>query len=452
MAAPAETTEGLFPKPFMRKVTERICIAQNVNGFSTTKKFHCFQSQALIQYHGYCDDFGPFNIASVCSFIRALEHELESHPTRTIVHCVDSGTRQLTNAVFLLGAFMLLKYNSTSENVEDCFNWLEDDMIENFRDATYAPSSFGLTLQDCWKGLEKGIALGWVEYGGSSPQWGQTNIDEYAHFDCPLNADMHVVVPGKFIAFKGPRDLGGLSYFDDADGNRDFGPHHYAALFRDLGVTDVVRLNEPEYGLEAFAAAGLRHHDLAFDDCTPPPPAVVARFFRVADAAGGLIAVHCRAGLGRTGTLIALHMMRTHGFAPREAIAWLRLMRPGCVIGKQQHFLCDTVAAAASAPPPAPASERPPTVPEELAGQVAAGMAHRCAAATAAATAAAATTATATVTAATDSRHCLAAGRETVEGASGSKPVPTVGPVVGRRASRLVGPEPEADGALDLVL
>ena len=46
-----------------------------------------------------------------------------------------------------------------------------------------------------------------------------------------------------------------------------------------------------------------------------------------------------QAGLGRTGTLIALYMMKHKQFAAREAIAWLRICRPGSVIGPQQAYL-----------------------------------------------------------------------------------------------------------------
>ena len=40
-----------------------------------------------------------------------------------------------------------------------------------------------------------------------------------------------------------------------------------------------------------------------------------------------------------------LYLMRSCGFSAREAMGWLRIMRPGSVIGEQQHYLCAVDAA-----------------------------------------------------------------------------------------------------------
>lgn len=45
------------------------------------------------------------------------------------------------------------------------------------------------------------------------------------------------------------------------------------------------------------------------------------------------------AGLGRTGTLIGCYLMKRYCFTAAEAIGWIRICRPGSVIGPQQNFL-----------------------------------------------------------------------------------------------------------------
>lgn len=97
-----------------------------------------------------------------------------------------------------------------------------------------------------------------------------------------------------------------------------------------------------------------------FDDGTNPTLEMTREFIDLSDrviSAGGVVAVHCKAGLGRTGTLIGAYLIYKHGFTASEgtfrlplpdylltrslslAIGFMRLMRPGSCVGPQQHYL-----------------------------------------------------------------------------------------------------------------
>lgn len=75
--------------------------------------------------------------------------------------------------------------------------------------------------------------------------------------------------------------------------------------------------------------------DLEFPDGSCPPENIIKKFIQIMNQHEHTgVAVHCRAGLGRTGTLIGCYLTQKHKITDAKAlIAWMRLCRPGMVVG-----------------------------------------------------------------------------------------------------------------------
>jgi len=126
----------------------------------------------------------------------------------------------------------------------------------------------------------------------------------------------------------------------DGDGYRTFTPEDYAPTFKKWKVGTVVRLNNKStYDREKFLKSGIKHLDLYFVDGGTPSEEIVETFLEQSEKDNNAVAIHCKAGLGRTGTLIASYAIKHHKFPAAAFIGWIRICRPGSVLGPQQQYL-----------------------------------------------------------------------------------------------------------------
>ncbi|KAL1523738.1 hypothetical protein AB1Y20_018667 [Prymnesium parvum] len=296
---------------------------------SDTSDAHYFSTDDLLIYDPYYGDFGPLNISLVCRYCRMMQAKMSDPKLegKSIYHVCKPQSDTRANTVLLCCCFLLLYYDRTAEQAFSHFEGLKPALVP-FRDASLGPPSFNLTVLHCLMGLSRAVQFGWYNKDTFDP-------DEYEHYERVENGDFNWIVPGKFLAFSGPTQTP-IAYVDGVKTNT---PETYFEYFKNNNVTGIVRFNNKVYDRKKFVDAGLNHYDMYFADGGNPTEAILKRFLEVSESEKGALAIHCKAGLGRTGTLISLYLMKHYGLTCPEVIAWLRLCRPGSVIGPQQNFL-----------------------------------------------------------------------------------------------------------------
>ena len=182
-------------------------------------EFQTFSPENFFQHATFCEELGPLDILSIVKFIRELDAVVfreGKDVSRKIVCCAGPNRRSLTNTVFLLGAYLILKLDLKSSHTSYCFRGIDPSAFLPYRNEAPSSSDFDLSIADCWQALERAKSCGWIGLPRtSSPyRWGLIDIDAHAYYNDPLTADLHAIVPGRLIALRAPRDLGGRSHVD----------------------------------------------------------------------------------------------------------------------------------------------------------------------------------------------------------------------------------------------
>ena len=97
-------------------------------------------------------------------------------------------------------------------------------------------------------------------------------------------------------------------------------PETYLDYFKNNKVKAIVRLNEKLYVETLFIDNDIRIYKMEQYDGSNPNIHAIINFITICEneieESGNAIAVHCRAGLGRTGTLICVYLMFKYHIDP----------------------------------------------------------------------------------------------------------------------------------------
>lgn len=114
-------------------------------------------------------------------------------------------------------------------------------------------------------------------------------------------------------------------------------------LLQNVGVTTLITLTEVDLPQDALLRHGMDNHHCAIVDrrapTIPQTDSLLAHMRRLLDL-GKVLAVHCRAGVGRTGVILAAYLIKEQGLGASDALAFLRRLNSNFVqTSEQEEFL-----------------------------------------------------------------------------------------------------------------
>ncbi len=156
-----------------------------------------------------------------------------------------------------------------------------------------------------------------------------SSIGEVMFRDNTAPRGFHWIIPGKLAGCPAP----GVSAPIDYD----------LTLLAKTGITKLITLTEIDLDQAALQRHYLSNLHMPIFDREAPSVGqthmLLVRMQRMIDA-GEVLAVHCKAGLGRTGTILAAWMIREGGLSAENSMTRLRRIEPGFIqSASQENFL-----------------------------------------------------------------------------------------------------------------
>lgn len=213
--------------------------------------------------------------------------------------------RNAAQAATLLGAYMMFHCGLSADEAERRLRAAEHDLGG---------------LRDTLRGLQRAVAL---------RLWDPARFSPAAHLRVAAGPfPKATLMWRKFVVLPSP-----VSHRTQC-----------CEFLRSAGTEVLVRLTDAsDYDSASLARRGIRVHTLPMGRDALPSTWIVREFLNICDSHDTL-GVHCWDGLGNAATMVCLWLMRHLGFTSREAVCFIRTLRPGSVKQKQELFLeqCDS--------------------------------------------------------------------------------------------------------------
>ena len=294
-----------------------------------TSTSHFFSIDNTLVYWNFFLDFGPLSLAQLYQFCKILNMKLQDPALRSkkIYFYSSHNPHKRANAAALMACYAVIYLGRTPEEAYRPFA-VASPKFTPFHDASRYECTFDLTVLDCARAVYKAKHCKLFDFDSF-------NLRECMYYEQCEHGDLNWILPN-MCAFAGPQETREAGLLD---GYSCLVPEDFTEYFKQRDVKVLMRLNKKYYNAERFEKHGIHVVDLYYRDGGVPTMELLQRFLSACEGAKTSIGVHCKAGLGRTGTCMGAYMQKHYKFTAAEAIAWIRICRPGSIIGPQQHFL-----------------------------------------------------------------------------------------------------------------
>ncbi len=116
-------------------------------------------------------------------------------------------------------------------------------------------------------------------------------------------------------------------------------------FLREQGVDVIISLSNTPADSDLAGAYQIQVKHLPIKDMGIPGDETIEQFLNIISKfkrEGKRVGIHCKYGMGRTGTMLAIYLIEFHGMKPKEALTKIRSLRPGSIESYvQEKFVLD---------------------------------------------------------------------------------------------------------------